>query len=107
MARAASIHALEKEDHSMNRLVFVVAAACAGCISPAFAQSDAPLTSSVLVAPTTTFPSASIAQNFQYMNHPPPPAPASTVASTGGGRGHRHRQTSTDSDSTGAASAQP
>ncbi|WP_406867498.1 hypothetical protein [Paraburkholderia fungorum] len=91
----------------MNRLVFVVAAACAGSISPAFAQSDAPLTSSVLVAPTMTFPSASIAQNFQYMNHPPPPAPASTVASTGGGRGHRHRQMSTDSDSTGAASAQP
>ncbi|RKF29721.1 hypothetical protein [Paraburkholderia fungorum] len=91
----------------MNRLVFAVAAACAGCISPVFAQSDAPLQSSVLVAPASTFPSASIAQNFQYINHPPPPAPASTVASTGGTRGHRRRQMSADSDSTGAASTQP
>jgi hypothetical protein len=93
----------------MNRLVFVVAAACAGCISPVFAQSDTTVPSSVLIHPSTTaFPSASIAQNFQYMNHPPPPpAPASSVASTGGGRGHRHKQMSADSDTTGAASNEP
>ncbi|NMM02243.1 hypothetical protein HHL24_30500 [Paraburkholderia sp. RP-4-7] len=96
----------------MNRLVFVVAAASAACIScipPVFAQSDTTVPSSVLIHPSTTaFPSASIAQNFQYMNHPPPPpALASSVASTGGGRGHRHKQMSADSDTTGAASTEP
>ncbi|SIO27451.1 hypothetical protein SAMN05444172_0852 [Burkholderia sp. GAS332] len=93
----------------MNRLVFVVAAASAACIPPVFAQSDTPVPSSVLIHPSTSaFPSASIAQNFQYMNHPPPPpAPASSVASTGGGRGHRHKQMSADSDTTGAASTEP
>jgi hypothetical protein len=96
----------------MNRLVFVVATASAACISyipPVFAQSDTTVQSSVLIHPsTTTFPSASIAQNFQYMNHPPPPpAPASSVASTGGGHGHRHKQMSADSDTSGATTTAP
>ncbi|CAE6790910.1 hypothetical protein [Paraburkholderia haematera] len=91
----------------MNRLVFVAAAAYVGCVSPVFAQSNSTFPSSAIEPSTTTFPSASIAQNFQFINHPPPPAPASSVASTGSGRGHRHRQMSTDSDATGAASTQP
>jgi hypothetical protein len=90
----------------MNRFVFAVAASV-GCISPVFAQSNTAFPSTVIEPSTTTFPSASIAQNFQYINHPPPPAPASSVAPAGGGRGHRHRQMSADSDTTGAASTQP
>ncbi|RKE34509.1 hypothetical protein B0G76_0514 [Paraburkholderia sp. BL23I1N1] len=92
----------------MNRLVFVAAAACVGCVSPVFAQSNSTFPRSAIEPSTTTFPSASIAQNFQFINHPPPaPAPASSTAPTGGGRGHRHRQMSTDSDAAGAASTQP
>ena len=92
----------------MNRLVFLVAAASAACISPVFAQSNTTLPSNALEPSTTTFPSASIAQNFQYINHPPPPpVPASSVSPSGGGRSHRHRQMSTDSDTTGGASTQP
>jgi hypothetical protein len=96
------------KDDSMNRLVFVAATACAACISPVFAQSNATVQSSVLQPSTTTFPSASIAQNFQYINHPTPPAPASSVSPSGGRRGGgRHRQMSADSDTTGTASTQP
>ncbi|HEX3382793.1 MAG TPA: hypothetical protein VHU21_23755 [Paraburkholderia sp.] len=88
----------------MNRLIpAAAAAACVACSAPVFAQST-PATPSVVVQQpgTTTFPSAAIAQNFQYMNHPPlAPTPASSPKSTGGGRGHRHRQTSTSSDSDG------
>ncbi|MFM0202237.1 hypothetical protein PQR53_20465 [Paraburkholderia fungorum] len=92
----------------MNRLVFVAATAYAACMSPVFAQSNTTVQSSVLEPSTTTFPSASIAQNFQYINHPLPPAPASSVSPGSGGRGGRHhRQMSGDSDTTGAASAQP
>ncbi|NYH13688.1 hypothetical protein GGD41_000916 [Paraburkholderia bryophila] len=71
----------------MKRLVFVVGTACAACIPPAFAQSNPALQNSVFAQPatTTTFPSASVAQNFQYINHPPAPAPASAVAPSGGG----------------------
>jgi hypothetical protein len=42
---------------------------------------------------------SAIAQNFQYINHPPaPPVEASAPAATGRGRGHRHQQTSTEAD---------
>ncbi|MGF6602069.1 hypothetical protein P3T23_006821 [Paraburkholderia sp. GAS448] len=78
----------------MNRLVFAAAIASVAGMSTVFAQSSG------------TFANSSIAQNFQFINHPPPPVPASSVAPTGGIRGHRHRQSSTGSDSTGTASAQ-
>jgi hypothetical protein len=92
----------------MNRFAFVAATACAACLSPVFAQTNTTVQSSVLEPSTTTFPSASIAQNFQYINHPLPPAPASSVSPSSGGRGgRRHRQMSADSDTTGAASTQP
>lgn len=88
----------------MNRLLFAVGVTCATGLSPAFAQSDPALPGSVLVQPTTTFSSAGVAQNFQYINHPPAPAaPASSAARTGGGRGHKHRQTSGDSGSDGGS----
>jgi hypothetical protein len=74
-------------------------------VSPVFAQSNSPLPSDAIQRPATTFPSTAIAQNFQYMNHPPPPAPASSAAPAGGGRGHRHRQMPATSDS--STSAQP
>jgi hypothetical protein len=89
----------------MNRLVCAASVACAVCVSPAFAQSNSTLPNDAIQQPATTFPSAAIAQNFQYMNHPPPPAPASSAASMGGGRGHRRRQTPANSDSN--TSAQP
>ena len=79
----------------MNRLFFAAVIASIAGMSPVFAQSSG------------TFPSSSIAQNFQFINHPPAlPVPASSAAPAGGMRGHRHRQSSTGSDSTGAASAQ-
>jgi hypothetical protein len=102
-----STYVHETKDDSMNRLVFAVGVACAACVSPVFAQSNSTLPGDAIQQPATTYPSAAIAQNFQYMNHPPPPAPASSVAHTGGGRGHRHRQMSTDSDTGGGASTQP
>ncbi|WP_233851088.1 hypothetical protein [Paraburkholderia sp. HD33-4] len=85
----------------MKRLILAAAAACVALGAPAFAQSTPAAPSVVLQQPgTTTFPSAAIAQNFQYMNHPPPaPSPASSAKPTGGGRGHRHRQMSASSDS--------
>ena len=92
----------------MNRLVFAVGAACAACLSPAFAQSTPAVTSDVIQHPATDFASAAISQNFQYINHPPPvPAPAKPAASTGGGRGHRHGKVSSNSDTDSGASAQP
>jgi hypothetical protein len=91
----------------MNCLTLVVGVACTICVSPVFAQSDSALPRDAIQQPATTFPSAAIAQNFQYMNHPPAPAPASSVTPTGGGRGHRHRQMSSDSAGGGGASTQP
>ncbi|PQV44059.1 hypothetical protein [Paraburkholderia sp. BL21I4N1] len=94
----------------MKRLVFIVATACVACIPPAFAQSNPALQNSVFAQPatTTTFSSASVAQNFQYINHPPPPAPASAVKPNGGGRGgHRRRQASTDASTDSSGSIQP
>ena len=84
-------------------ILAAAAAACVACSMPVFAQSTPATPSVVLQQPgTTNFPSAAIAQNFQYMNHPPPaPAPASSAKSTGGSRGHRHRQMATSSDSDG------
>ncbi|WP_144148157.1 hypothetical protein [Paraburkholderia sp. BCC1884] len=87
----------------MNRLVFAMGVACAAGLSPVFAQSNPAMPSSVLVQPTTSFPSASIAQNFQYINHPPPVAPASAVTPSGGGRGHKRRQASSDSGNDGGS----
>jgi len=44
-------------------------------------------------------PNSAIAQNFQYINHPPAaPVQASAPAPTGRGHGHRHQQASTDAD---------
>ncbi|RAS37947.1 hypothetical protein [Paraburkholderia bryophila] len=94
----------------MKRLVFLLGMACAAFIPSAFAQSNPALQNSVFAQPatTTTFPSASVAQNFQYINHPPAPAPASAVAPSGGGRGgHRRRQTSTDASTDSSGSTQP
>ncbi|SMG60929.1 hypothetical protein [Paraburkholderia susongensis] len=87
----------------MNPLILAASAACVACAAPVFAQSTAAAPSDVLQQPATSYPSAAIAQNFQYINHPPPPlAPASSVKpSGGGGRGGRHRQMSSDSDSSG------
>ena len=80
----------------MKYLVLATAIAGLGYVASSFAQSSPDVAN------------AAIAQNFQYMNHPPPPpAPASSVASTGGGRGHKHKQMSADSDTTGAASTEP
>jgi hypothetical protein len=79
----------------MKHLVLATAIAGLGYVASSFAQSSPDMAN------------AAIAQNFQFMNHPPPPIPASSVASTGGTRGHRHRQASTDSDSTGASPGQP
>jgi hypothetical protein len=104
VSRSTHVHDEMKED-SMNRLVCAASVACAVCVSPAFAQSNSTLPNDAIQQPATTFPSAAIAQNFQYMNHPPPPAPASSAASMGGGRGHRRRQTPANSDSN--TSAQP
>jgi hypothetical protein len=70
----------------------------------AFAQSSSSL-SDVPIESTT--PNASVAQNFQYMNHPPVAAPASSTAQTQGGRGHRRRQSTGTADSSGADSSQP
>ncbi|MBN3806818.1 hypothetical protein GXB81_27770 [Paraburkholderia sp. Ac-20336] len=86
----------------MNRLILAASAACVAWAAPAFAQSTPGAPDSAPQQPATTFSSAAIAQNFQYINHPPPPpAPASSVTSTGSGRGHRHRQMSGSSDSGG------
>ncbi|WP_233803048.1 hypothetical protein [Paraburkholderia sp. HP33-1] len=87
----------------MNWLTPAAAAACVACSVPVFAQSTPAAPSVVLQQPgAATFPNAAIAQNFQYINHPPvAPAPASSTKTTGGGRGHRHRQMSTSSDSDG------
>lgn len=82
-------------DHVMNRFLFAPGIACLLCASSAFAQSSEETAN------------AAIAQNFQYMNHPPaPPAPASSATETHGMHGHRHRQSSADSDSTQSASNQ-
>ncbi|WCM19113.1 hypothetical protein NDK50_17050 [Paraburkholderia bryophila] len=94
----------------MKRLVFLLGMACAAFIPAAFAQSNPALQNSVFAQPatTTTFSSASVAQNFQYINHPPAPAPASAVAPSGGSRGgHRRRQTSTDASTDSSGSTQP
>jgi len=76
----------------MNRIPFAPAVACLlfiSSISSTYAQSSPDVANSA------------IAQNFQYINHPPaPPVQASAPAATGRGRGHRHQQSSTDADQT-------
>jgi hypothetical protein len=102
-----SLRVHKRKDDSMNRLALTVGMICAACVSSVFAQSDLSLPADAIQQPATAFPSAAIAQNFQYMNHPPPPAPTSPVAPPGGGRGHRHRQTSSNSEGDGGASTPP
>lgn len=73
----------------MNRILFAPGVACLWFVSSAYAQSSQDTANSA------------IAQNFQYINHPPaPPVQASAPAATGRGRGHRHPQSSTDADQT-------
>jgi len=73
----------------MNRILFAPAVTCLLFVSSTYAQSSPDVANSA------------IAQNFQYINHPPaPPAEASAPAVTAKGRGHRHQQTSTDTDPT-------
>jgi hypothetical protein len=89
----------------MNRvLLLATGLTIIACGSSAFAQSSSSL-SDVPIESTT--PNASVAQNFQYMNHPPVAAPASSTAQTQGGRGHRRRQSTGTADSSGADSSQP
>jgi len=76
-------------EFQMNRILFAPGIACLLFVSSAFAQSS----------PDTA--NSAIAQNFQYINHPPAaPAQASAPAATGRGHGHRHQQASTDTDQT-------
>ncbi|RKT24867.1 hypothetical protein B0G69_0559 [Paraburkholderia sp. RAU2J] len=92
----------------MNRLALAVGMACAACASSVFGQSDSSLSADATQQPVTTLTSSAVAQNFQYMNHPPThSAPARSVATSGGGRGHRHRQMSSNPDGGGGASTQP
>ncbi|QIE28298.1 hypothetical protein SBC1_64020 (plasmid) [Caballeronia sp. SBC1] len=73
----------------MNRILFAQAVACLLFVSTTYAQSSQDV------------PNSAIAQNFQYINHPPaPPVQASAPSATGRGHGHRHQQTSTDADQT-------
>ncbi|WP_158934903.1 hypothetical protein [Burkholderia sp. S171] len=73
----------------MNRFLFAPGVVCLLFVSSAYAQSSQDTANSV------------IAQNFQYINHPPaPPVQASAPAATGRGHGHRHQQASTDTDQT-------
>ena len=73
----------------MNRILFAPAVACLLFVSSTYAQSSQDVANSA------------IAQNFQYINHPPaPPVQASAPAAAGRGRGHRHQQSSTDADQT-------
>lgn len=66
------------------------------CGTSAFAQSNP--SSADLVN------SATISDNFQFMNHPPPPPPAASstraTGGTGGMGGHGRRQAATNTDST-------
>jgi hypothetical protein len=71
----------------MNRILFALGVAFLLFDSSSYAQSSQDGATSA------------IAQNFQYINHPPaPPVEASAPAATGRGRGHRHQQSSTDAD---------
>jgi hypothetical protein len=71
----------------MNRILFAQGVACLLLVSSAHAQSS----------PDTS--NSAIAQNFQYINHPPAaPVQASAPAASGRGRGHRHQQAVTDAD---------
>ncbi|MDB5831957.1 MAG: hypothetical protein JWR14_1787 [Caballeronia sp.] len=73
----------------MNRILFAPCIACLLLVSSAYAQS------------TPDMANSAIAQNFQYINHPPAaPVQASAPAATGRGRGHRHQQASTEADQT-------
>ncbi|HEV7832630.1 MAG TPA: hypothetical protein VGP09_04490 [Caballeronia sp.] len=73
----------------MNRILFAPAVACLLFVSSTYAQSSQDVGNSA------------IAQNFQYINHPPAaPVQASSPAATGRGHGHRHQQASTDADQT-------
>jgi hypothetical protein len=80
----------------MNRLFFALGIASFLCVPPVFAQSN----------PDTS--NDTIAQNWQYITHPPtPPAPASAPQAAGARAGHRRRQLSTDSDAGGGPQTQP
>jgi hypothetical protein len=73
----------------MNRILFSLGVACLLFVSSAYAQSSQDTANTA------------IAQNFQYINHPPAaPIQASAPAATGRGHGHRHQQASTDADQT-------
>jgi hypothetical protein len=73
----------------MNRILIVPGVACLLFVSSTYAQSSQDAANSA------------IAQNFQYINHPPaPPVQASAPAATGRTRGHRRQQSSTDTDQT-------
>lgn len=88
--RAIDNHGLVMTTGSlMNRILFAPGIACLLLVSSAYAQSS----------PDTA--NSAIAQNFQYINHPPAaPVQASAPAANGRGRGHRHQQVSTDTDQT-------
>ncbi len=74
----------------MNRILLAPGIACLLFVSSTYAQET---TNGANGA------NASIAQNFQFINHPPArPVQASSPAAAGSGRGHRHRQTTTDAE---------
>jgi hypothetical protein len=78
----------------MGGLRMIAACAASMLALPAFAQSSAPVTSSVLVHPATEDAggqSAAINDNWKFITNPPAhPVAASEPASSGGGRHGRH-----------------
>jgi hypothetical protein len=87
----------------MNRLLLAAGFALLSCGTSAFAQSSSDFPD---VPNNSAVTNATVAQNFQYMNHPAPPVPASSTPGTQGGRGHGRRQ-SMSSNPTGSDSSQP
>ncbi|OXC80001.1 hypothetical protein BSU04_04215 [Caballeronia sordidicola] len=78
---------INASEPQMNRILFAPGVACLLFVSSANAQFS------------QDTPNSAIAQNFQYINHPPAaPVQASAPAATGRGHGHRHQQASTDAD---------
>ena len=74
----------------MNRILLAPGIACLLFVSSTHAQETGNEANGA---------NASIAQNFQFINHPPaPPVQASAPAAAGSGRGHRHRQINTDAE---------